>query len=420
MIKRLLLATALTLTVSFAAFAQGGACPTAAQYINPALNGVAGPLVTLASLGVTRCYYIAANGSDSNSGICEVVTGTSPCTTGNGPWQHDPYMPNCTATCATVQAALTTTSAFGFIHRGGDTWHWFTGSPQIGLPVNWPNGTGSQVNGWDWIKSGTASTPFYIGIDYGWSVSSPWTRPIINNDNPVNPTPTYGPVAGLPQFYYNTTTDPITLNGIVASCTYPQGALNDLTLDSVQYVIVDGFEFTGMCFDDTGKTHQYLQHAGPPPQSSELSDFYNLYMHGYTHKPLVEHGLINANASIASGGTGYTTSSQVAVNGGTLLPIVQITSVSGGVVTGFNVLYGGTGVPIGTDSTTTVSGSGSGFTLSVSAQANIVSDAGVMMQGCSNACTGNQIMYFIVRRLGFRRHGREFARHRHKFRDPGL
>jgi hypothetical protein len=385
MIKRLLLASVLTLIAPFVARAAGGACPTAAQYINPANLGIAGPLVTLAALGVTSCYYVAATGSDSNDGLSEAS---------GHPWQHAPYMPNCTATCATVQAALTTTSAFGFIFRGGDTWHEFTGSPQIGLPVNWPNGTGSQVNGWDWIKSGTASTPFYIGVDFGWFSGGAWVRPIITSDNPVNPTPGMQPTPGFP-FYFNTVSDPIVLNGIVASCAFSQGALNNLTLDSVQYVTVDNFEFTGMCFDDTGKTHQYLQHAGPPPQSSELSNFYNLYMHGYTHKPLVQKGLINANASIASGGTGYTTSSVVAVNNGTLLAIVQITSVSGGVVTGFNVLYGGTGVGTGTDTTTTVSGTGSGFTLSVSAQANVVTDAGIMMQGCSNACTGNQIMYFI-------------------------
>jgi hypothetical protein len=46
------------------AFAAGGACPSGADYYNS--NGTT--LVTLASLGVTNCYYIAANGSDSNDG----------------------------------------------------------------------------------------------------------------------------------------------------------------------------------------------------------------------------------------------------------------------------------------------------------------------------------------------------------------
>src|SRR5580700_6076159 len=62
--------------------AGGGACPSDAQYINPA--NPTGSLVTLASLGVTNCFYIAANGSDSNPGTSE-----------ESPWQHAPGMPNC-------------------------------------------------------------------------------------------------------------------------------------------------------------------------------------------------------------------------------------------------------------------------------------------------------------------------------------
>ena len=55
-----------------------------------------------------HCYFIAANGSDANSGTSE-----------SSPWLHAPGMPNCTGQCAKV----TPTAGEGFIFRGGDTWH---------------------------------------------------------------------------------------------------------------------------------------------------------------------------------------------------------------------------------------------------------------------------------------------------------
>jgi len=55
-----------------------------------------------------HCYFIAANGSDANSGTSE-----------SSPWLHAPGMPNCTANCA----AHTPVAGEGFIFRGGDTWH---------------------------------------------------------------------------------------------------------------------------------------------------------------------------------------------------------------------------------------------------------------------------------------------------------
>ena len=41
------------------AFAAGGTCPSGANYLQP---NTANTLVTLSSLGITSCYYIAANG----------------------------------------------------------------------------------------------------------------------------------------------------------------------------------------------------------------------------------------------------------------------------------------------------------------------------------------------------------------------
>ena len=85
----------------------GGACPSGANYTNP--SNPTGPLVTLSTLGITSCYFIAANGSDSNSGTSEA-----------SPWLHAPGMGNCSNTCAGVSP---NTAGIGFIFRGGDTWH---------------------------------------------------------------------------------------------------------------------------------------------------------------------------------------------------------------------------------------------------------------------------------------------------------
>ena len=70
--------TFLFLLLALPAFASGGSCPSSASYLNSS-----GSLVTLSSLGVTSCYYIAANGSDSNNGTTEAT-----------PWLHAPGMPS--------------------------------------------------------------------------------------------------------------------------------------------------------------------------------------------------------------------------------------------------------------------------------------------------------------------------------------
>jgi hypothetical protein len=122
----------------------GGACPTAANYLSQSMDAQGLPLVTLASLGVTSCYYISAAGSDSNTGTDE-----------GHPWAHLPGMSNCTSACA----AATPGPGMGFIFRGGDTW----GGASIGIAWNW---------------SGSAANPIYIGVDKAWHAGSSWTRPI--------------------------------------------------------------------------------------------------------------------------------------------------------------------------------------------------------------------------------------------------
>jgi hypothetical protein len=72
--------------------AAGGACPSGPNYLNTSSNS----LVTLASLGVTNCYYVSAQAgaSDSNNETTEALRGF-----------HAPHMPNCSGICATVQNA---------------------------------------------------------------------------------------------------------------------------------------------------------------------------------------------------------------------------------------------------------------------------------------------------------------------------
>jgi hypothetical protein len=139
---RLLRAAILLLSLLYAgsAFAAGGTCPSGPNYYNSSGQ----ELVTLSSLGVTGCYYVAANGSDSNPGSSEA-----------SPWQHLPGMSGCSAVCAST----TPTAGEGFILRGGDTWN------------------GSSI-GFAWTWAGTSSDPIYIGVDPNWYSGGSWSRPI--------------------------------------------------------------------------------------------------------------------------------------------------------------------------------------------------------------------------------------------------
>jgi hypothetical protein len=76
--KYLLILTIALLSPVAAHATTGGACPTTAQYLavsdaatQPSL--ALAPLVTLASLGVTQCFYITSGplGNDSNTGTDE-------------------------------------------------------------------------------------------------------------------------------------------------------------------------------------------------------------------------------------------------------------------------------------------------------------------------------------------------------------
>ena len=98
--------TFLFLLLALPAFAAGGACPSAASY------GPERKQLRFRASACTSCYYVAANGSDSNSGTSEAA-----------PWAHAPQMPSCSANCATVQnQGNGMPPGTGLILRGGDTW----------------------------------------------------------------------------------------------------------------------------------------------------------------------------------------------------------------------------------------------------------------------------------------------------------
>ena len=262
--------TFLFLLLALPAFAAGGACPTGANY----LDSSTGSLVTLSSLGVTSCYYIAANGSDSNNGISEA-----------SPWVHAPGMPNCSGSCATVASVCSSNNCkgFGFILRGGDTWHFGNSgaSPYTGGTWDWSKGTG-----------GTPSSPIYVGVDQNWFSGGSWARPILTGDNPVcGPLNVGGSCQSgnlsnyhLSQYY-------------VSSCTYQVGSGNVIlhTSGSSNYIF-DNFEITGLCQNSVGQPSGrdiYVTYG-----SSGGMKFLNLYVHGWTHARFVD---VNGGSGCGSG-----------------------------------------------------------------------------------------------------------------------
>jgi hypothetical protein len=179
-----------------AATTAGGSCPTGSNYVNVAKEGQSGTFnVTLASLGVTSCFYVGVSGSDSNAGTSE-----------SAPFLHIPGTPKFTGN-ATLGAGV------GIIVQGGYVAHFgATTSPATG---------GSLT-----IKTGGSSgKPLYYGIDTTWYSGSSFTRPVLTGDNPLS-------------------------TGFVSSCTYDNSSLGNLiTVSSgASYVILDGFESTGFCW----------------------------------------------------------------------------------------------------------------------------------------------------------------------------
>lgn len=173
----------------------GGTCPTGANYLST--DGQS--LVTLATLGITNCFFISKSGTASNSN-----NGTSESTE----WTAMPGMPSCTATCASHTPA----AGEGYIFRGGDTW----GASDLEYIYSGSFG------------SGTASNPVYIGVDQTWFTGASWTRPVFS-------------CAG-------------------ATCsTNTKGHYFTMGNTGTQFIIIDNFEFTGL---HTATEQQYISLGG--------------------------------------------------------------------------------------------------------------------------------------------------------------
>lgn len=206
-------------------------------------------LLCLATSGWTSTHYIAANGSDSNSG-----TSTS------APWLHAPGMPACSNNCAAYNPA----AGDQFIFRGGDTWHFgnSAAAPFVGS------------GGWSWNWSGTVGDPIYIGVSSTWYSGSSWTRPILTGDNAITSSP-------------------------VSSCKYDESTLTMVNLNGAD-VTFDNFEMLGGCWhgnqNNSGTNICCFAFIGkaelPNPVNIIIS---NVYIHGWSH--------VTFNCSGGSSGT---------------------------------------------------------------------------------------------------------------------
>lgn len=239
--------------ISISAFAAGGACPA-----NLPVSG-------------NNCYFIAANGADTNNGTSEST-----------PWLHAPGMPNCTGNCASVFSGngyfFTGAYGKGFIFRGGDTWHFGNSSvsPYTGGTWNWqwPGDTSGNTCQYE----GTTTGCVYIGVDKTWYSGSSWTRPVLNGDNPISTSP-------------------------VSNCAYQAGSQNlFFQFGNIPYVYLDNFEFTGFCGTNASLTNEYLGSLNTGTSGGDIIFEYNLYIHGWTVTTAID-GNPNAFGCTAVGGS---------------------------------------------------------------------------------------------------------------------
>jgi len=228
----------------------------------------------------SNCYFVAANGNDTNSGTSETT-----------PWLHAPGMPNCANTCAGVTPA----PGEGFVFRGGDTWHVANPSPASGVAIGTDSSsTGCTFNqnlcGWWWKPSWsgtstscawptTTSGCIYIGVDTNWYNSSvcggSFCRPILNLDNPTSTSR----VASCAYAYDSPA-------GTSTNSPYPQAISFGTTSARASYIIFDNFELTGGC----GASHDSAYIA----YDSIGITMEHLYIHGWTEVNGDTGYLINA------------------------------------------------------------------------------------------------------------------------------
>jgi hypothetical protein len=196
--------------------------------------------ISVASASATN-YYVAANGSDSNDGTSKTA-----------PWLHAPGMKGCSGNCA----AASPNAGDQFIFRGGDTWHYSSGSP-VGLP-------------WAWNWSGSSSNPIYVGVDQSWSAGGSWSRPILTMDNPLS-------------------------TGRPSSCAFDD-TNSQVAVVTASNVTFDNFEFTGKCWAGSPSTASIVQNG------NHLT-FSNLYFHGWT---MAASASSDSHKMISGSGSGNT------------------------------------------------------------------------------------------------------------------
>jgi hypothetical protein len=122
------------------------------RLIPPALLAFFLGILTIGTASATT-YYIAANGSDSNTGQSKT-----------SPWLHAPGMSDCNGVCAST----TPQAGDRFIFRGGDTW------------------PAASFNVWNWNWAGSSASPIYIGVDQTYYTGGSWTRPIMSGSGSIH------------------------------------------------------------------------------------------------------------------------------------------------------------------------------------------------------------------------------------------
>lgn len=219
-------------------------------------NAVRGALIIIFALFVSTVtasagtFYIAANGSDANSG-----------TSKSSPWQHAPGMPACSANCA----AHTVVAGDKFIFRGGDTWHFGNSAATPYTGGNWDmhdfRGTPATCTD-DSNQSGC----IYVGVDQTWFAGNSWSRPVLTADNSPS-------------------------TSLLSSCQYTiktnsTGFINTMVW-TAPYSIFDNFELTGLCGSlisgtRTGVDQTYLAPGSLGIAGTGMQFETNLYIHGWT------------------------------------------------------------------------------------------------------------------------------------------
>jgi hypothetical protein len=243
------------------AHAAGGACPTGVNYVN-AYSVPMVQNVSLATLGVSSCYYISSAGVDTNTGADETHA-----------WLNAPGMSGCSGVCAGVTPA----AGVGFIFRGGDAWHFGNSglSPYV-----------STV--WNLTHSGSSGTPVYYGIDQTWYSGGSFARPILTYDNAA---PTYGGSG-------------TTAGSFVASCPQVSSSASFIELSGT-YITIDGFELTGECWTGGSSPHSVRLSSGSSVNNSVI----RMYNHGWS-----TNGTTDDKYFLYEANTGASTGNHVAFN----------------------------------------------------------------------------------------------------------